>query len=123
MKFWPKKKDIVNCERHLYLTRWYLIRTRFVGVFLHRFHRSDEDRALHDHPWNFITIILWRGYLEHSPTGTRRLWPGTIHWRPATWRHRAELIDGKSAWTLIIRFREHRMWGFWMPQGFVPWNK
>ena len=57
---------IVNCNRDPYLTRWFLFRTEPLAVFFHWFHRSDEDRALHDHPWTFITVILWRGYNEHT---------------------------------------------------------
>jgi hypothetical protein len=113
---------VVNCDRNPYLTRWYLFRRPAFAIFLHRFHRSDEDRALHDHPWSFITVILWRGYLEHTPEGTSRKWPGMICYRPAEWRHRVELINGKQSFTLVFRFRERRVWGFWEKTGFVKWN-
>lgn len=59
------KAVIYNCENNKYLTRWYLFRRERFAFFLHLFHRSDEDRALHDHPWTFISFILWRGYWEH----------------------------------------------------------
>jgi hypothetical protein len=116
-------KVIVNCDRQAYLKRWYLFRSKSIGVFLHRFYRSDEDRALHDHPWAFITFIIWRGYIEHTPKGVSRKWPGMICYRPATWRHRVELVYDKPAWTLVVRFKEHRMWGFWEKTGFIAWNK
>jgi len=106
-------REIANCERQIYLTRWYLLRTKPLAVFLHWFRRSDEDRALHDHPWPFITLILWRGYFEHCQDGTiRRRWPLTVHYRPAEWRHRVELIGGRKAVTIVIRFRERRLWGY-----------
>lgn len=42
-----------------YLCRWYLIpRNRFIGVMLHWFIGSDDDRALHDHPWWSISFLL-----------------------------------------------------------------
>lgn len=138
-----KRREIVNCDRDLYLTRWFLIRTPVFALFLHQFIRSDEDRALHDHPWAFIVIPLWRGYYEHSeqacdcfwcrnhPTMPprmfptfRRVWPiiGT-RFRRATYRHRVELIDGRPSWSLFIRFRKQRVWGFWTATGFVAWDK
>jgi hypothetical protein len=126
-----KSKTIVNCAREPYLKRWYLFRCRALGIFLHRFFRSDEERALHDHPWSFITVILWRGYIEHCEQQcavcgyhqvAKRRWPLTIHFRHAEWRHRVELIGGKPSWTLVFRFRERRDWGFWEPNGFVRWN-
>lgn len=116
-------RTIVNCDRDPYMVRWYLFRRERVAAFLHLFFRSDEDRALHDHPWSFITIILWRGYVEHTPSGRRRKWPGMICFRPAEWRHRVELVDGKPAVTLVIRFKKRREWGFWTPAGFIQWNR
>lgn len=90
---WFHRREIVNCELQPYLTRWYLFRSVRLSFFLHWFHRSDEDRALHDHPWSFITVILW---------------PLMVCFRPAHWRHRVELVEGKPAWTFIIRFKERR---------------
>ena len=60
-----RKNEIKNCDGDPYLTRWHLFSSKWFTVMLHKFHRSDEDRALHDHPWSFISIMLWRGYYEH----------------------------------------------------------
>lgn len=59
-------RRIVNCDHDVYLHRWYIFRTKYVSLFLHKFVRSDEDRALHDHPWSFFVIPIWRGYIEHT---------------------------------------------------------
>ncbi len=37
------------------------------AVLLHWFACGDDDQALHDHPWSFITTILAGGYWEHLP--------------------------------------------------------
>lgn len=129
-----KHMVIYNCFRDKYLTRWYLVRNNRLGVFLHLFHHSDEDRALHDHPWSFVSIILWRGYIEHtgckdpscvrpSHQHAKRKWPGMILFRPAEWRHRVELVDGRQAISLIIRFNRRRVWGYWFPSGFIAHDK
>jgi hypothetical protein len=139
-------KVIVNCEREPYLHRWYLLRTKRVAIFIHRFIRSDEDRALHDHPWDFLVIPIWRGYIEHNerpcdcwhctcqnPSGPRphfnranqtRVLP-FVHtrFRRGTYRHRVELIGGKPSWSIFVRFKEWRTWGFWLPTGFIQWNQ
>lgn len=118
---------IVNCERSEYLTRWYLFRTKPFAIFLHLFHRSDEDRALHDHPWTFVSIILWRGYYEHTAKGRKRYWPGMILYRPAEWTHRVELVDQKPALTLMLRFKGRREWGYHLTTGWQShhewWNR
>ncbi len=172
-------KNIVNCDKDIYLRRWYLFRSKRLGIFIHKFERSDEDRALHDHPWPFIVIPIWRGYIEHSmrpcdcwhctcsnPSGPSihpwheaitRVYPIIgARLRQATYRHRVELLrrtgvevrpiserkdidpsraemmgvkqylkavtQELSSWSLFIRFREFRTWGFWLPDGFKAWN-
>jgi hypothetical protein len=48
-----------------YLLRWYLIpRNRFFNVYLHKIVRSDDDRALHDHPWYWLSVMLRGRYAE-----------------------------------------------------------
>lgn len=103
--------------------RWW---TRvFVPGFAARIHhilRSDGDRHFHDHPWNFLTIILKGGYWEIKPvfdksnllTGETRVWhpAGSIRFvRAKTW-HRLELPPGQTAWTLFITFGYRQKWGF-----------
>lgn len=106
--------------------------------------RSDEDRALHDHPWSFLSIILRGGYFEISETfeGKKttlvrngfafmrteegRLtiqWPKNLSaYRPATYRHRVKLISFDETsqevpcWTLIVTGPHVREWGFWCPR-------
>ena len=66
-------RRLLSCEPHFiiggrhrpYLLRWYLIpRNRFFNLYLHKFLRDDDDRALHDHPWWFASLILRGGYTE-----------------------------------------------------------
>ncbi|WP_079767394.1 hypothetical protein [Mycobacteroides abscessus] len=126
-----------------YLLRWYVIpRNRWLNIYLHKFLRDDDDRALHDHPWWFLSLMLWGQYVEVTDEGrTVRSAPEPWRWfwgdhplafRPAKWTHRVELIstsvqdryeDGTWArsatrhklpcWTLIITGRRSRLWGFW----------
>lgn len=117
-------RTIRNCDGDVYLLRWYIFRTENLGFFVHKFISSDEDRALHDHPFGFFVLPIWRGYSEHNDRGKRRVLPllGT-RIRPATYRHRVELIAGKPAWSLFFRFKRVRVWGFWPKEGFIPFNK
>ncbi len=120
-------------ERHeigrqgdVYLTRWVIWGKRFGPgrkVFLHRFHRSDSDAALHDHPWDFWSFILWGGYYEETPTGTKWHRPLSLLKRPAEWRHRVVLTPGWRAWTLIWTGNKRRSWFFHCPKGATPWKQ
>jgi hypothetical protein len=78
---------------------------------------------LHDHPWSFWSVILWRGYVECTPGKRRRIWPGMILHRRPEWRHRVELLNEKNAVTLVIMGRYVREWGFWTSKGWQHWQK
>lgn len=117
-----------------YLERWWVIpRNRLFNAYFHRFMRSDDDRALHDHPWVSVSIVLAGRFWEimpvdqDNPAGeTYKLLRsrGEIIIRPkATFAHRIQLIDGvdgqpMNAWTLFLTGPVVRPWGFWCPQGW-----
>ena len=126
---------IIGGEADPYLLRWWVIpRNRFFNIYLHKFMRSDDDRALHDHPWANLSVVLRGAYVEVLPANANG-WPfdtrlrsvlrtrGAIVWRRAEDAHRVLLIaghDGKPmpCWSLFFTGRVVRQWGFWCPQGW-----
>jgi hypothetical protein len=113
-----------------YLRRhWLLPRNRFFNVYVHEFLRSDDDRALHDHPWLFNASWIIAGmYIEHSPRGSALRWRGDFKFRWGAAPHRVELLDdfiGSSVpcWTVFITGPVVRTWGFHCPKGWVPWRE
>lgn len=119
-----KTSFIVGDPERPYLLRWHLIpRNRFFNVYLHKFLRSDDDRALHDHPWAFNASILLKGsYIEHTKNGDFLRRRGRIYIRRGEYAHRVQLIKGKPVWTLFITGRKVRAWGFHCPQGWRHWK-
>lgn len=106
-------------------------------VYLHRVWRSDDDRALHDHPWFNISIVLRGGYYEHMPLypvpylqgydrRERRVWrgPGSIVFRRASALHRLEIQKGAphATWTLFVTGPRVREWGFACLKGWRHWQ-
>lgn len=112
-----------------YMLRWWAIpRNRFLNVYIHRFRRSDDDRALHDHPWCSMSILLQGSYLEHTPSGVVCRNEGAVAARCARARHRVELLpDGRGGehevLTLFLTGPKTREWGFWCRQGWVHWRQ
>lgn len=130
-----KPHFIIGSPDNPYLLRWFLIpRNHFMNIYLHKFCRDDDDRALHDHPWWFLSFMIRGQYTEiiahDHQTGDGRGFvrsaPG-IAFRKAEHRHRVVLDskDGKPVpcWTIVITGPKIRTWGFWCPKGFVPWHK
>lgn len=119
-----KTKIIYGCEadggaNEAYMTRITFFEKPWGQLCLHIIHRSDWARDLHDHPWNFISLVLWRGYYEISPKSRKRKFPFMLLFRRATWIHRVELIKNKPAITLVFMFKKLRNWGFHTKAGWM----
>lgn len=93
-----------------------------IAVRIHLILRSDDDRAFHDHPWPYLTVILRGGYYEVRPQfdksgiyqGATRKWhgPGSVLLRRARSWHRLELPPDGVAVTLFITGPKRQAWGF-----------
>lgn len=124
-----------------YLRRWYIVkntrdhdvgkdrvplrtitkRSRWRNTYLHRVNKSDDDRALHDHPWINISIILSGVYREVYADRTRIRRPGDIVFRFGATAHRLEVVRG-PVWSLFLTGPKYREWGFRCQKGFVHWK-
>ncbi|MGN6518542.1 MAG: hypothetical protein ACTHK2_03855 [Dokdonella sp.] len=120
---------VIGGEERPYLRRWWVLpRNPLFNVYLHEFLRSDDDRALHDHPWANVSVLLRGEYVEHLPEGARPRHAGDVVVRLlGSMRHRIELVrDGAGAeracWTLFITGPRYRPWFFYCPQGRVHWK-
>lgn len=144
MEFWGmtflRVETINRHEGDPYLRRLTLFKCALFGVFLHRF-LADDDECLHDHPWPFLSLILWGGYWEATHDGAthygptdgvlpklplRRKWygAGRLLLRRATWAHRVELEPGRTRpLTLVVCGPKQRGWGFFTPFGWIPWRQ
>lgn len=140
---------IIGGHDHPYLLRWYIVPWRkwhregrakptawrrvkgwfglmLPSVYLHCFLRSDDDRALHDHPWFWCSILLRGDYTEHTVRAggvqvrCARTAPSLKVSTP--WRaHRVEVGD-QPCWTLFITGPRMREWYFHCPRGLVHWR-
>jgi hypothetical protein len=112
-----------------YMLRWWVIpRNRWFNIYLHEVIRSDDDRALHDHPWVNASILIDGCYFEHKIADggihrRRLVRAGDIAMRRAVAAHRLEVIPGKRAISLFITGPRVREWGFHCPEaGWRHWE-
>ena len=144
-----------------YLSRWYLVGRptmpdashpfwsdgtpkatcedpdRLFGVFLHYFHRGDDEPELHNHPWGWsLALVLAGGYVEERRRGApasggsvvvRLLTPGMVNVLTGDTFHRVELTDPRrGSWSLFVAGpRTGRGWGFWNRRTgrYLPWRE
>lgn len=115
-----------------YMNRWYVIpRNRFFNIYLHQILRSDDDRALHDHPWLNVSILLHGAYREVMPAwkpyeiGSEIVvwrYRGSVVFRRPSAAHRLEVDGGACVWSLFLTGPKVREWGFWCPKGWKVWT-
>lgn len=137
-----KDKRTFETDGSPYLSRFYLLRKskpgddddardRPLSVYLHYFHRGDEDAELHNHPWGFsFSVILTNGYIEErwikNEIVKRVLRPGSLNILRSNDFHRVDLRNPEQgAWTLFFAGKRVQDWGFWHPEilpTLVPWR-
>lgn len=117
-------------EQDKYLERFYLIsdrpaesdeeaapRERYFNLFLHHFLRSDDDGALHSHPWSWaVSLVLVGGYREERRVGdsvvSRIVKPWSLNFLRGSDYHRVDLLE-EDAWTLFLVGPKVSTWFFW----------
>lgn len=128
--------------KNVYMGRWWLFNA-YPGAYgdhpqpnhvswlpsirIHHICRADQDRDLHDHPWNARTIILRGWYAEERPNsrGTRSLF---VRGQGYTGRllygqyHRISAVSDGGVWTVFITGRKRGTWGFMVDGKKVPWR-
>lgn len=135
-----RTERIYGPDGSLYLTR-YILWNKGLRLFLHRIHRKDFDRDVHDHPWPWaLSLILRGGYeeLRVEPGEPTKEWepyqviPGRqnrwtfqvvrrLNWIGPNTYHRILAVQ-PNTWTLFIAGPRSREWGFLTDRGHVDWR-
>jgi hypothetical protein len=123
---------IIGGEDSPYMKRWYVLpRNRWGNIYFHEYHRPDDDRALHDHPWHSVSLCLKGPLLDVTEKQTLEVWPGDVVFRGTNAKspHRIDLPIISEAGhhlthqrTLFIMGPRVREWGFHCPKGWVHWK-
>jgi len=100
-----------------YLSRLRIVQTPWFALYLHRMDGPDSRPTLHDHPWNFLSLVLRGGYIE------RRLDPHSMlvdEQHRVRWVNRMRTHDAHAitellrvpTWTLLLVGPRRRTWGY-----------
>lgn len=115
------KRKYIGWDGQLYLTRYYLGKVGKWEFHLHRFTRGDNDRRVHDHPYEqSYSFILSGGYDEerligvcpyNGPITTTKVrkWFNPIDGLDF---HRITRLHKPIVWTLFVHTPKFKEWGF-----------
>lgn len=102
-----------------------------ISIRLHHIQREDDDRHLHDHPWNARTFILRGGYREVRPDPVLgEMFPQPIYRLKGDTAklnfgeyHRITSVSPGGVWTLFVTGKYRGTWGFLVEGLKVQWRK
>lgn len=134
-----RRLTLRRADGQVYLDRWGIGHDWIGRVLIHRMAAPDPGVDLHDHPWTFVSVVLWGGYVEerasirlapryamaaeehgHTMRGTlvdRR--PGSIARMRLDECHSIKRLHRRTCWTLVIGGPRRRPWGFYLPTGWM----
>lgn len=90
--------------------RFQLVKTPWFNLYLHRLQALTLHPHCHDHPWNFVSLILKGGYWEYHGYDWQWVGPGALLYRPAEWKH--NVVTEGVCWSLVLTGAKRRPWGF-----------
>lgn len=87
---------------------------------LHHILRADNDRHLHNHPWDAISVIMKGWYKERLEDGSLIVRKeGDVNVINHDCFHRIEEVSEGGVWTFFTTFGYQHPWGFNTEEGFV----
>lgn len=147
---------LTNPDGSVYMGRWWLFNPYpgkgderkmlpwLPSIRVHHIMRADQDRHLHDHPWNARTIVL-RGYYDEQRYGEPGVYADGSHdqlrpyydeaidvfqrERGYTGRvlfnqfHRISEVSDGGVWTLWFTWKYRGTWGFDVDGRKVPYRE
>jgi hypothetical protein len=136
-----RKGHLRHADGALYMGRYCLFESRWLSARVHYLATADLDRHLHDHPWNFVSLVLRGGYMEARPVSLEPCFErgleraldyvessrvttrvcGSVAFRRATDRHRISSVLPHT-WSLFVYGPALQWWGFYTPQGKIHWK-
>lgn len=115
-----KIKEIRSRKGVLHFQRWCIISIKnLFSINLHIIYKADEDNHLHNHPWNFISMVLWGRYVERLEDRLVNRFPLQISYRRKNVFHKIHMLLSRKVVTLNIMFSKQKEWGYKVDGGYV----
>lgn len=137
---WVRRLTLRRADGRVYLDRWGFGHDRIGKILVHKMSAPDPGIDLHDHPWSFVSVILWGGYTElranirraarraqtAEESGAPALRGREVVRRPGSVKllrldecHTITELAGSTSWSLVICGPRRRAWGFYTPKGYM----
>jgi hypothetical protein len=116
-KFHIRWNEPLGLDGNPYMRR-YVINMWLFSIRLHVWYAGDDTRYMHDHAFDFITLVLKGSYTDVTKDGNELLTAGSIRYRTAEHSHYVSTPKAPTV-TLLLCFRPRRNWGFMVNNKFM----
>jgi hypothetical protein len=108
-------KEIKSKTGELHFRRWKFFEIKnLFSIYIHKIYLPDYDEHLHNHPWNYVSIILDGGYIELDHNGnsvSRRT--GSISVKSSESFHKITHLYKSPTKTIVITGpKKQHNWGY-----------
>lgn len=114
-------KEIKSKEGELHFQRYSILSTSIFSIYIHKIWKADEDKHLHNHPWNIFTLILKGSYEEKLINNEKNMFkltirePGHFATRLKDSYHKINRVFSPVT-TLAIVWGKRSDWGYWIDE-------
>lgn len=112
-------KEIKSKTGDVHFKRWEILKTPWGSIWLHAIYKADTDKHLHNHPWDFTSVVLKGSYIEQTTLGNKRQYPGKINVRNGAHYHKILEVESPVVYTLFFASKPKRQWGYRVVGKFV----
>ena len=112
-------KEIKSKSGKIHFRRWELIKTPWFSIWIHGIYAADEDKHLHNHPWDFKSLILKGSYIEETEKGCILQSVGKFNSRSGEDFHKILKVNDSVVYTLFIASPIKREWGYKVSGKFI----
>ena len=121
-------REISSKEGIVHFRRYRILETEWFSIYIHNILESDKDIHSHNHPWNFLSIILYGGYEESRSISSCSHFASKLIIKWFTQMninefHKIKLLKN-SCWTLVFTGKRiNPNWGYLTKNGFIGFEE
>lgn len=113
-------KEIKSKYGELHFQRWTIMSLPWFSIYLHFIYKADEDAHLHNHPWNYLSFVVYGTFIEQTENNHLEcILPGKIIIRKAKVYHKITDLFTNKIITLFITGKRFNEWGYEVNGKFV----
>lgn len=105
-------KEIKSKTGILHFRRWQILWTPWFSIWIHGIYSADKDEHLHNHPWDYFSLVLKGSFLEETESGTKIMRPLSYVKRDGSEFHKIKILFTPKVYTLFITSPPKRDWGY-----------